>query len=1592
MYILTPLINFSKVSKILLSLVTLLIFQSSFLIAQDRPFITVWQTDNPGSSNDNQITIPGTGTDYLIEWEEVGNEANNNGSETGTDTHTITFPSAGTYRVKINGDFNRINFNNQGDVQKITDIEQWGDISWSSFENAFFNCDNLLYSATDAPDLSGVTNMSRMFENTNQFNGDIDNWDVSTITNMNYMFRYAYAFNQSLNNWDVSSVELAFHMFDGADQFNGDITAWNTSNIRSFSKMFRNASSFNQDISGWSTTSALYMISMFEGAESFNADISNWQTANVQEMTLMFSGATAFDANLGNWDISSITNMSNMLDNSGLSTANYDAIITGWAENQETPQGITLGAANLNYCNSAASRNDLINTYGWTIQDGTNECSTNLPFITVWQTDNPGSSNDNQITIPGTGTDYLIEWEEVGNEANNNGSETGTDTHTITFPSAGTYRVKINGDFNRINFNNQGDVQKITDIEQWGDISWSSFENAFFNCDNLLYSATDAPDLSGVTNMSRMFENTNQFNGDIDNWDVSTITNMNYMFRYAYAFNQSLNNWDVSSVELAFHMFDGADQFNGDITAWNTSNIRSFSKMFRNASSFNQDISGWSTTSALYMISMFEGAESFNADISNWQTANVQEMTLMFSGATAFDANLGNWDISSITNMSNMLDNSGLSTANYDAIITGWAENQETPQGITLGAANLNYCNSAASRNDLINTYGWTIQDGTNECSTNLPFITVWQTDNPGSSNDNQITIPGTGTDYLIEWEEVGNEANNNGSETGTDTHTITFPSAGTYRVKINGDFNRINFNNQGDVQKITDIEQWGDISWSSFENAFFNCDNLLYSATDAPDLSGVTNMSRMFENTNQFNGDIDNWDVSTITNMNYMFRYAYAFNQSLNNWDVSSVELAFHMFDGADQFNGDITAWNTSNIRSFSKMFRNASSFNQDISGWSTTSALYMISMFEGAESFNADISNWQTANVQEMTLMFSGATAFDANLGNWDISSITNMSNMLDNSGLSTANYDATITGWAENQETPQGITLGAANLNYCNSAASRNDLINTYGWTIQDGTNECSTNLPFITVWQTDNPGSSNDNQITIPGTGTDYLIEWEEVGNEANNNGSETGTDTHTITFPSAGTYRVKINGDFNRINFNNQGDVQKITDIEQWGDISWSSFENAFFNCDNLLYSATDAPDLSGVTNMSRMFENTNQFNGDIDNWDVSTITNMNYMFRYAYAFNQSLNNWDVSSVELAFHMFDGADQFNGDITAWNTSNIRSFSKMFRNASSFNQDISGWSTTSALYMISMFEGAESFNADISNWQTANVQEMTLMFSGATAFDANLGNWDISSITNMSNMLDNSGLSTENYDLTLEGWATNGNIPSDIALSAEGLFYCASEEYRQQLINEYGWNITGDETCSIAIQETMPAVEATSVEKTTEIYITFDQEIEEIDLSGITLEDINGTEISLTDIYIDSLTLNLVHSGLGSNTYQVTIPENSIISASGKENETIEWSFTTQRVLSTEDQITNSKYSVFPNPFTDQTNLTFNLNKNESVKLRVYDLKGQLVREETFKNLSSGEQSITFERNDLPSGLYNYQIQSKSGSFGGKMLIK
>ena len=102
--------------------------------------------------------------------------------------------------------FPRIWFRSAWDADKVETIEQWGRGKWTSMDGAFEGCFNLAGQAVDAPDLSMVRSMRRMFFSTS-FNRDIGDWDVSAVTDMSSMFADDNDFNQDIGDWDTSAVQ-----------------------------------------------------------------------------------------------------------------------------------------------------------------------------------------------------------------------------------------------------------------------------------------------------------------------------------------------------------------------------------------------------------------------------------------------------------------------------------------------------------------------------------------------------------------------------------------------------------------------------------------------------------------------------------------------------------------------------------------------------------------------------------------------------------------------------------------------------------------------------------------------------------------------------------------------------------------------------------------------------------------------------------------------------------------------------------------------------------------------------------------------------------------------------------------------------------------------------------------------------------------------------------------------------------------------------------------------------------------------------------------------------------------------------------------
>ena len=309
-------------------------------------FIIEVNTANTGSGTtaSNQFELPWIGT-YDVDWGD-GN------TETGVvNTQTHTYSTAGTYDISVTATTGRIFFYNSSDEIKLIDIKQWGTCQWTYLNYAFPNTRLTTTTATDIPDLTNVGSFRYMFR-------------ASTIVDVT-----------NINNWNVSNIADTAQMFEGFGMsFIGDLSNWNTSNFQNIELMFRNNTSFNSDISGWDVSSVTDMRETFYNCTSFNQPIGSWDTSSVLEMTRMFYNCDSFDQDISSWQVSQVTQFSQFMQSAtGLSTANYDALLIAWDSQGAMSYSGTVDFGGSQYTlggAAEAARTSLISKWGGIVDGG----------------------------------------------------------------------------------------------------------------------------------------------------------------------------------------------------------------------------------------------------------------------------------------------------------------------------------------------------------------------------------------------------------------------------------------------------------------------------------------------------------------------------------------------------------------------------------------------------------------------------------------------------------------------------------------------------------------------------------------------------------------------------------------------------------------------------------------------------------------------------------------------------------------------------------------------------------------------------------------------------------------------------------------------------------------------------------------------------------------------------------------------------------------------------------------------------------------------------------------------------------------------
>ena len=894
-------------------------------------------------------------------------------------------------------------------------------------------------------------------------------------------------------------------------------------------------------------------------------------------------------------------------------------------------------------------------------------------FVTTWRTTTPGES----ITITTGGATpnvYTIDW----GDGIISDSVSGNQAHEYAKP--GDYQVSISGDFIRIYLNNMPNAKKLLSIDQWGAMQWRSMNAAFMGASNMVYRATDTPDLSVAPSISLMFYGASSFNGDLSDWDTSSVTHMHSMFDEASSFNGDLSDWDTSSVTAMDNMFYAATSFDGDISRWNTSSVTYMSSMFA-GTSFNGDISRWDTSSVTDMSSMFAGTTSFDGDISRWDTSSVTGMSLMFEGASSFNGDLSGWNTSSVTDMRWMFRDA----PSFNGNISGWDVSSVTDMdSMFRGATSFNGDISdwdvwsatnmermfAGADSFQQNLGKWYI--GLNNAlveydSTTLYVTTIW----PQNIwlMDNQVIV------YSIDNTDDGDQFK-------IGDHVLWFksPPDGTQ---------------DSYVLTILSSGGFGESNSITAEITITGIPLSIDAGSDQTVLEGATVT---------LNGIVIGAGSSTPA-------YSWSHDSSL------AIQLAGHDLPSTTFTAPEVDADTTITF-----------TLTADDGTVTATDSLAVTVTDEPILNSPPVVDAGQDQAVQEGRTVTLNGAAIDPDDDDltytWSHDSIMEIAF---NASLPAATFAAPPV----DADTAVTFTLTVSD----GLAASTDAVLVTV--------KDVSGDPGFVTTWETVTAGESVTiparGTYTINwGDGT------VEEGVRGSQTHTYDSAGIHTVRISGdieeirldnhAGAHKLMsidqwgdsqwtsmhsaFRGASNMTyNAADMPDFSRVTDMERMFEGA-SSFDGDLSDWD-----------VSNVSDMSYMFKDAPLFNSDISAWDVSNVSDMSEMFWHASSFDGEVSDWDVSRVTNMYGMFASASSFDGEVSDWDVSRVTDMANMFSRASSFDGEVSDWDVSRVTDMADMFRSTSSFNSDISGWSIADTTRINAMLFRADAFDQNLGPWYI-----------------------------------------------------------------------------------------------------------------------------------------------------------------------------------------------------------------------------------------------------------------------
>ncbi len=584
--------------------------------------------------------------DYNVDWGDLNSDSN-----VTTDDKTHTYIDAGTYQVVITNQFGSLNMKRASATERgyLRKMVQWGtDNVWSSLYRMFYGCTNMLYEATDFPNLTNLvesTDAREMFWDCSSITSlNISNWaNTSNITRLSNFFygmnnctslnasgldlSSVTRFESGLNNVgsavvggcaiDLSNIMWGANTnltstFYNTDASSLDLSGWDfTGNPNvNVSAIFRNLD-FNAslDLSSWVNFSASNFRGAFRNSDITSVNITGWSTSSCTDYYAMFKDASDLEQVIGLNELSSASVTGNGLANMFSSSANIS--FTGAANNFSTAWGLGLG-----------------------------NC---------------------------TGVEYMFNY-------------------------AGRNRVS------------PGDPPNVGNWVLSGVTSFiGMFDHTYFS------SAPDIVDwdVSSATTFSSFMKNSNftvDYAYDLSNWNfTNSLTSVREMFRQC---NNQISGTGLTSLE-----FDSANCDFGNVTDFYTFAYLCYSLTslkFTGATDFSSatNFSNFTQQAALTNLDLGT-VQDFSSSANNWAAFGNY-----WTGGIASVNFLTTANIPATTGLSNMFQSSQVATADYDKLLQALVNVGNSNGNLHGGNSTYTAAGAGGTARAALVTAGWTITDG----------------------------------------------------------------------------------------------------------------------------------------------------------------------------------------------------------------------------------------------------------------------------------------------------------------------------------------------------------------------------------------------------------------------------------------------------------------------------------------------------------------------------------------------------------------------------------------------------------------------------------------------------------------------------------------------------------------------------------------------------------------------------------------------------------------------------------------------------------------------------------------------------------------